>query len=73
VRGAGELHGQVRSGFERARGQQEAYAAKYSLSDGRAQLKMLSTAKHVALPAHCLAGVPEPVRSYTRVAASQHL
>jgi hypothetical protein len=42
VHGAGELHGQVRSGFERARGQRDAYAAKYSLSDGRAQLKMLN-------------------------------
>jgi hypothetical protein len=34
---------------------------------------LVRTAKHVALPAYCLAGVPEPVRSYTRVAASQHL
>ncbi len=37
---------------------------------------LVRTARHVALPAHCLAGVPEAVRSacsHTRVAASQHL
>ena len=38
---AGELREQVRSGFERARGQREPYAIKYTLSDGRTQLKQL--------------------------------
>ena len=39
---AGELHEQVRSAFERARGQQDPYAIKYTLSDGRTQLKQLT-------------------------------
>ena len=39
---AGELNEQVRSAFERARGQREPYAIKYTLSDGRTQLKQLN-------------------------------
>lgn len=39
---AGELREQVRSAFERARGQRDPYAIKYTLSDGRTQLKQLN-------------------------------
>ena len=37
----GELRAQVRRGFEASRGQKEVYAFKYSLSEGRTQLKQL--------------------------------
>ncbi|KAK9841832.1 hypothetical protein WJX81_006104 [Elliptochloris bilobata] len=37
-----ELHEQIRAAFERARSQREPYAIKYTLSDGRTQLKQLN-------------------------------
>ena len=39
--GAGELFKEVRKGFEDSRKFQDAYAMKYSLSNGRVQLKQL--------------------------------
>ena len=38
---SGEILEQVRQGFEAQRGEADAYAKKYLLSDGRSQLKML--------------------------------
>lgn len=38
---AGELRMEVRQGFEKERGVRDAYAMKYSLSNGRVQLKQL--------------------------------
>ena len=37
----GELRAQIRRGFEASRGQKDVYAFKYSLSEGRTQLKQL--------------------------------